>query len=110
MGRKPSKSLKKELFYNEDAREAPELQFTEEELKEQDEINKKVFEANAKEAQEELADKQRINIWISNENVEFLRMKARHSGSNVASLCSIAVSDYCDEQRLKFGSLYKNIK
>src|SRR5271157_5978583 len=104
MGRKASKSIKKELFYNEDANEAPQYQESKEEIEEHEAINQEIaakrLADESKELQEEInAGKMRINIWISAENVNFLRIKAKHTGSNVASLCSIAVSDYCDEQR-----------
>jgi len=54
--------------------------------------------------------KHKINIWISEENAEFLRFKAIHSGTNVASLCSLAVSNFCDDERIKYASIYQEMK
>lgn len=48
----------------------------------------------------------RTNIYVSEENLRYLRWKAQHSGTVISMLMSLAVSDYCDRDRL----LYKELK
>ncbi len=105
MAKRQPQPLKKDIFYSEGSNEPiliPEDNTTDAERQQ--------WEKEGKEGRERLEAKIRMNVWVSSENLDFLKFKAEHTGSNVASLCGIAISDYCDDQRVKYKDIYKKLK
>ncbi len=54
------------------------------------------------------SDDLEISIYLSPENRKFLEQKAQHSRVSITNLCSLIVSNHCDDEILKYGDLYKH--